>query len=43
MCRWGAERRSQGIETQTEITFVQYQELVILIKINSMEGHYCRI
>ena len=29
----------QGIETQTEITLVQYQELVILIKINSMEGH----
>ena len=30
---------SQGIETQTEITLVQYQELVILMKINAMEGH----
>ena len=30
---------SPGIETQTEITLVQYQELVILIKIKFMEGH----
>ena len=34
---------SQGIKTQTEITLVQYQELVIIMKINSMEGHQCRI
>ena len=29
---------SQGIETQTDITLVQYQELVVLMKINSIES-----
>ena len=40
LCVDGVRRGgSQRIETQTEIRFVQYQELVILMKINSIEDH----
>ena len=40
LCVDGVRRGgNQEIEIQTEITLVQYQEHVILMKINSMKGY----